>query len=60
MPNEIAVQSGGERDRDRLKNELKVIIRGAKTSYLKDAVSKAKANPRLAAYIWKCVNGVIG
>ena len=59
----IAVQSGDERDRDlyhRLKNELKVIIRDAKTSYLKDAVSKAKANPRLAGYMWKCVNGVIG
>ena len=37
-----------------------MIIRDAKTSYLKDAVSKAKTNPRLAAYMWKCVNNVIG
>ena len=25
-----------------------------------NAVSQAKANPKLAAYMWKCVNGVIG
>ena len=37
-----------------------MIIHDAKTSYLRDAVSKARANPRLAAYMWKCVNGVIG
>ena len=54
---QIAVQSGGER---KLKNELMVIIREAKTSYLWDAMSKAWANSKLAAYMCKCVNGVIG
>ena len=51
----IAVQSGGERDKEvyrQLKNKLKMIIRDAKTSYLKDAVSKARANPSLAAFMW--------
>ena len=50
----IAVQSGGESDREiyrKLKNELKVIIREAKTSYLRDVMSKARANPKLAAYM---------
>ena len=59
----IAAQSGDESDREvyrKLKNELKVIIREAKTTYLRNAVSQAKANPKLAAYMWKCVNGVIG
>ena len=60
---QIAVQSGSERDKEvyrQLKNKFKVIICDAKILYLRDAVSKARANPRLAAYMCKCVNGVIG
>ena len=41
-------------------NLIKVIICEAKVTYLKTAVSQAGANPKLAAYMWKCVNSVIG
>ena len=43
-----------------LKNELKTVIREAKTTYLRAAMSRARANLKLAAYLWKCVNGLIG
>ena len=36
------------------------MIHEAKTSYLRDAMSKARVNSKLAAYMWKCVNGIIG
>ena len=32
----------------------------AKATYLRNAVYQARANLKLAAYMWKCVNGVIG
>jgi len=59
----IATRSGSEEDKEiyrRLKNELKTVIREAKTTHLRAALSRARANPKLAAYLWKCVNGVIG
>ena len=58
----IATRSGSEEDKEvyrRLKNELERDIRKAKTTYLRTAMSQARSNPKLAAYVWKCVNSVI-
>ena len=58
----IAAHSSNERDREvycKFKNEPKVIICEAKAAYLWNAMSQARANPKLAACMWRCVNDVI-
>ena len=42
------------------KNKLKTSLHEAETIYLKIAMSRARAYPRLAVYMWKCVNRLIG
>ena len=44
----------------KLKNDLKHTIRQAKLNFLQSALSQSKSNPSKAAYMWSCVNSVIG
>ena len=44
----------------RLKNDLKHIIRKAKLDFLQSTLSQSKCSPMKAAYMWSCVNDIIG
>ena len=44
----------------KLKNDLKHTIRQAKLDFLQSALSQSKSNPLRAAYMWSCVNNIIG
>ena len=44
----------------KLKNQLKIYVREAKLSYLKELLQKAREDPRLSAQLWSGVNNVLG
>ena len=44
----------------RLKNQLKATVRQAKVDYLLCAVRQSKQCVKKAAYVWSCVNNIIG
>ena len=44
----------------KLKNDLKYTIRQAKLDFLQSTLAQSKSNPSRAAYMWSCVNDIIG
>ena len=44
----------------KLENNLKHTMRQAKLDFLQSALSQSRSNPWRAAYMWSCVNNIIG
>ena len=60
---QISERTGNPADVDfykQCKNSLRLVICQAKIDYLRDSVAQCKQSPQKAAYMWSCINNVIG